>query len=142
MYELAEKRKNKWILKIKKDKRTICWHWCFPAKCLIMSDIFGEQLAIGYRGEGLHYSASRVSFTWDSQFSKSVCFALKPRFLICFWFGDLQWKCRTNFLVYFFLGYLLPVNFILFLCILIIFVELGSANVNIFPHSEINWSNS
>lgn len=75
-----------------------------------------------------------------SQFKKSVCFALKSRFLIYVfdlekYSGNIE---QTNFSYISFLWYLLPMNFILFLCILIIFIKLGNGNVDIFPHWDIS----
>lgn len=106
-----------------------------------MSDIFSDCLAITHRREGLLYSASQFFFTGKfSQFSKSVCFALKPRF--SFYVFALENNSgnteQTNLSRISFLWYLLPMNFILFLCILIIFIQLGNGNVNIFPHRKIN----
>lgn len=75
-----------------------------------------------------------------SQFSKSVWFALKLAFLIYVfdlenYSGSIK---QTNFSHISFLWCLLPMNFILFIYTLIIFIKLGNGNMNIFPHGEIN----
>ena len=69
-----------------------------------------------------------------SQFSKFVCFTLKPRFSIyVFDLEDYSGNTeQTNFSRISFLWYLLPINFILFLFTVIIFIKLGNGNVDFF----------
>lgn len=102
-----------------------------------MSGIFSYHLVIAHRKEGLLFATYKFFFTQTfSPFSKSVCFALKPRFLIYGfalenYSGNVE---QTNFSRIGFLWYLLPKSFILFLCILIIFIKSGNGNVNVFFH--------
>lgn len=108
-----------------------------------MWDIFSYHLAVPHKREGLLFATSEFFLLGHlSQFSNSLCFALKPRFLIYGfalenYSGNVE---QTNFSSICFLWYLLPLVFVahefynipMFLWILIIFIKSGNGNVNIF----------